>query len=184
MGQVSFRLKEISSLWHCGSQFHYIPAIHAKGLLLLAWFSESWWTTQDSQQNKNPVLGLKLYVSRLDEASVEVRMTPVLLSSLLGCSVLLLSQSTWPKTSPMLHLLMGDLLQPWGCTGDRLALTQWSWRPALSSSKPLSCRSLPAHLGKRGEWKLSVPEPPGQLSHANWHSFTHRVWLSLPRINS
>ena len=133
MRQVSFRLKEISSLWHCGSQFHYVSAIHAKGLLLVAWFSESWWKTQDFQETKTHVLGLKSYVSRLDGASVEVRMTPVLLSSLLGCSVLLLSQSTWPKTSPMLHLHMDDLLQPWGCTGDRLALTQWSQRPALSS---------------------------------------------------
>lgn len=106
MRHVSSRSKEISSLCHCVSQFHDISAIPAKGSLCLTWSSESWWILQGFQQTKSHVLGLKSYFGWLDGASIQVRVIPVLLSSLLGCSVLLLSQSSRHKTSSMLHLLL------------------------------------------------------------------------------
>lgn len=131
------------------------------------------------KQNKNHVLGLKPR-QKIGWGKCWGENNSMLFSSLLGCSVLLLCQSAWPKNRPMVHLLMDGLLQPWGCIGDKLALSQWSQRPAPCSSKPLSfCRSLPAHLGKRQEWRLC----PSALLQTSWpmqtriHLHTGHVYL-------
>lgn len=122
------------------------------------------------KQNKNHVLGLKPR-QKIGWGKCWGENNSMLFSSLLGCSVLLLCQSAWPKNSPMVHLLMDGLLQPWGCIGDKLALSQWSQRPAPCSSKPLFfCHSLPAHLGKRQEWRLC----PSALAFI----YTHGMFIS------